>query len=61
MGRLVRLQQDRQALSNNTVEVLRAAATTLAEEHRRRDERECGDFQSEIARRRAALQKKKEN
>lgn len=58
MGRLVRLQQDRQALSNNTREVLTAVAETLAHEHRRRVERESGDWQSELLRRREALKKK---
>lgn len=60
MGRLVRIQQDRQALSNNTREVLLASAKTLEGEYRRRTERESGDFQSELERRRAALQKKKQ-
>lgn len=61
MGRLVRIQQERQALSNNSLEVLQAAADLLIREYHKRTERESGDFQSELQRRRAALQKKKEN
>jgi DNA primase len=61
MGRLVRIQQDRQALSNNSLDVLADAAQTLHTEYRKRTERESGDFYSELARRRAALQKKKDN
>ncbi|MBE6630601.1 MAG: DNA primase [Ruminococcaceae bacterium] len=58
MGRLVRLQQDRQKLSNNGIEVLEDAARVLADEYQKRSEREAGDLQSEIERRRAALKKK---
>ena len=58
MGRLVRLQQDRQMLSNNGIEVLQAAASMLAQEYQKKTERETGDLQSEIARRRAAIKKK---
>ena len=61
MGRLVRIQQDRQALSNNTREVLVAAAEVLGSEYQRRIERESGDFRGELERRRAALQKKKDS
>lgn len=58
MGRLVRIQQERSALSNNDLEVLRAAAASLALEHEKQLERESGDWQGALARRRAALQKK---
>ena len=57
MGRLVRIQQDRQALSNNGEEVLLAAVEALATEYRKKTERETGDLRSEIERRRAALKK----
>ncbi len=60
MGRFVRISQARQALSNNTTQVLAAAAALLVKEHQKRVERESGDWQSELERRRAELQKKKE-
>ena len=56
MGRLVRLQQERQGLSNNSAEVLRAAAGVLEKEYRKRSERESGDWASELMRRREARQ-----
>ena len=59
MGRLVRLQQDRQALSNNGIEVLQDAAAALATEKEKQAQRESGDLQAELARRRAALKKNK--
>ena len=59
MGRLVRLQQDRQALSDNSVQVLQSAAAALAAERQKLLERESGDLQSEIERRRAAMKRKK--
>ncbi len=61
MGRFVRIRQDRQALSNNTSDVLAAAAAVLVAEHQKKAERESGDWQSELARRRAAFKKKTEN
>ena len=60
MGRLVRLQQDRSALSNNTAEVLEAVAEVLATEHRKRTAIESGNWQSELLRRRAELKKNQE-
>ncbi len=60
MGRFVRLQQERQALSNNSVAVLSAAAEVLIEAHQKKNAREKGDWQGELARRRAALKKKTE-
>ncbi len=59
MGRLVRLQQDRQALSDNGVQVLENAASALVDARQRQTEREAGDLQSEIERRRAAMKRKK--
>ena len=56
MGRLVRLQQERQELTNNSTEVLVAAAEVLAKEYRKRSERESGDWTSELMRRREARQ-----
>ena len=58
MGRFVRLQQDRQALSDNSEQVLQNAAAALAEARQRQNERETGDLQGEIARRRAAMKRK---
>ncbi|MBE6555999.1 MAG: DNA primase [Ruminococcaceae bacterium] len=60
MGRLVRLQQDRGSLQNNDLSVLTAAAASLIAEREKREAKEAGDWQSEIARRRTELQKKKE-
>ena len=59
MGRLVRLQQDRQALSNNSIDVLQAATRALAEQKEKQTQRESGDMQAELARRRAAMKKNK--
>lgn len=61
MGRLERLRQDRHALSNNGLDVLLAAAELLIREREKREAGESGDWQSEIARRRAELKKKKES
>ncbi len=61
MGRFVRVQQDRQALSNNDLRVLGAAAAVLKDAHQKREGRERGDLAGELARRRAALQKKTES
>ncbi len=59
MGRLVRLQQDRQALQNNGADVLRAAAALLQSERRKRADLAAGNWQSDLIRRRAELQKNK--
>ncbi len=59
MGRLVRIEQGRRPLSNNTREVLQAAADVLMREQQKQSERESGNWQGELERRRAALQKKK--
>ncbi len=59
MGRLVRLQQDRQVLQNNGIDVLQAAAAALATEKQKTEQREAGDLQAELARRRAAMKKNK--
>ena len=59
MGRFVRLQQDRQALSDNSLQVLEAAAAALREERQKQTARETGDLQSEIERRRAAMKRNK--
>ena len=61
MGRLVWLQQDRQALQNNGKEVLSAAAAVLIKERERRAAKDAGDWQSDLTRRRAELQQRKEN
>lgn len=58
MGRLVRLQQDRQALSDNSLQVLENAAAALCLARQRQTERESGDLKSEIERRRAAMKRK---
>ena len=58
MGRLVRLQQDRQSLQNNSIDVLQSVADTLRERRRIRDAKNAGDWQSEFARRREELQKR---
>ena len=58
MGRLVRLQQDRQALVDNSVQVLRNAAGALIEARQKQNERDAGDLQAELARRRAAMKRK---
>jgi hypothetical protein len=60
MGRLVRLQQDRSALTNNTAQVLEAVAAVLEGEHRKRTANESGNWQSELLRRRAELKQKQE-
>lgn len=59
MGRMERLRQERQALDNNSLEVLSAVTETLVRERERREAGERGDWQSEILRRRAELQKNK--
>ncbi|MBQ3482795.1 MAG: DNA primase [Clostridia bacterium] len=59
MGRIVQMQRTRAALQNNDRAVLRAAAEALRAERARANARNGGDWQSEIARRRAELQKKK--
>ncbi len=61
MGRLVRLQQDREALNANGKDVLLAAADTLVRLRERREAKEKGDWQSELSRRRAEMMKKKES
>lgn len=58
MGRMVRIEQARRALSNNTQEVLEAAARVLREERQKQTDREGGHWQNALERRRAALQKK---
>ncbi len=60
MGRLVRLQQDRQSLSLNDESVLRAAIKALADGHEKRVARESGNWQSELCRRRVAWKKNKD-
>ncbi|MBQ9802287.1 MAG: DNA primase [Clostridia bacterium] len=60
MGRLVRLQQDRQNLNNNGKEVLVQAVDTLISLRRAREARASGDFTSELAARRARIKKKQE-
>lgn len=58
IGRLVRIQQDREALSNNGDDVLTSAANALKQRRERREALSSGDFQSELARRRAEAKKK---
>ncbi len=58
MGRLVRLQQERQSLQNNGKEVLLHAAETLVSLRRAREAKASGDWQSELAARRAQMKKK---
>lgn len=59
MGRLVRLQEDRRALSDNSEAVLRAAVEFLKECAGR--EKEKGDVAAMLARRRSAAKKNTEN
>ena len=61
MGRLVQLQQAREALNANGKDVLLAAADTLVRLRERREAKEKGDWQSELSRRRAEMMKKKES
>ena len=58
MGRLVRVEQQRSALTNNTLEVLQDAAQVLCEDRQKREERESGDLSAMLARRRAEWQNK---
>lgn len=60
MGRLERIRRDRQALTSNGKDVLVAAVEVLTREREKREADDRGDWQSEIARRRAELQKKKD-
>ena len=60
MGRLVRISRDRQALSNNDGNVLSAAVAALQRRREIRESAAGGDWQSEIARRRAELNHKKQ-
>jgi len=60
MGRLVRLQQDRQHLQNNSKEVLQDAAKSLHALGAARQARAAGDWQSTLIARRAMLKKKKD-
>ena len=57
MGRLVKIDQSRQSLSNNSVDVLAAAAETLRRRREQRESAESGNWQSELARRRAELER----
>ena len=57
MGRLVRLQQDRQSLQNNGKEVLADAASALRSRRKAREASEKGDLQSMLAARRAMMKK----
>ena len=59
MGRFVRMQQERQALSDNGEQVLQNAAAALVDARQRQIERETGDLQGEIERRRAAMKRNK--
>lgn len=59
MGRLVRLQEDRRALSDNSEAVLSAAVQSLKDATGR--EKEKGDFAAMLARRRAEAKKNTEN
>ena len=61
MGRLVKLQQERQFMQNNGLDVLQKTVDAL---HSRRDAREArasGDLAGALSQRRAAMKKKKEN
>ena len=60
MGRLVRLQQDRQSMQNNSKEVLADAASALASLRQARVAKQNGDWQSELAARRAQIKKKQD-
>ena len=58
MGRLVRIGRDRQALTNNDEGVLSAAVDALKCRREIRENVAGGDWQNELARRRAGLKKK---
>ena len=60
MGRLERARRERQSLSNNDEEVLRAAAEFLRTAREKREATARGDWQSEIRRRRAARNQDKQ-
>jgi len=58
MGRLVRLRQERQSMNDNSESVLSANAGYLRD---KREARTASDLQSDLARRREQLKKKKQN
>ena len=60
MGRLTRLMRERDELQNNDEALLGSYADALRRCREKREERESGNWQSALARRRAALQKKQE-
>ncbi len=59
MGRLVRMSRDREELQTNDGAVLAAAAAALRRSREKREARDSGDVQSELARRRAEAQNKR--
>ena len=59
MGRLIKLQQEREKLQNNGREVLLTALDVLRTQKQKRQARAEGNWQSDIAQRRAAMQKRK--
>ena len=58
MGRLVKLQREREVLQNNGKDVLLAAIDVLHAQRRTREAKASGDWQSELAARRAQMKKK---
>ena len=60
VGRMVRMQQDRERLQINDDTVLNAAVEALRQSRRKRESRQSGDWMAEIERRRAAMKKKQE-
>lgn len=58
MGRLIRIEQQRRALTNNSIDVLEDAARALREDCKKREERDSGDLSATLARRRAEWQNK---
>ncbi|MBE6581610.1 MAG: DNA primase [Ruminococcaceae bacterium] len=61
MGRLVKLQREREMLQNNGGEVLALAVETLHTRRRTREAKASGDWQSELAMRRAQMKKKNDS
>ena len=61
MGRLVKLQREREMLQNNGKEVLALAVDTLHTQRRTREAKATGDWQSELAARRAQMKKKNDS
>jgi len=60
MGRMMRLTKEREKLQTNDEAVLASAVASLRQSRQKREARQSGDWQSEIARRRAEMKKKQD-